>query len=66
MLYEKNIMERSEETANLRLLLKTDLNSPKTLMGIVKFTFIAALFAMFGDAVIAHAMLWGNDPYWTY
>lgn len=35
-------------------------------MGVVKFTFLAALLAMFGDAAIAHAMLWGNDPYWTY
>lgn len=66
MLYEKIFMERYEEGANLKLIMKPDLNSPKTLMGIVKFTFIAALFAMFGDAIIAHAMLWGNDPYWTY
>ena len=33
---------------------------------LVKFTAAAALLAMFGDAAIAHAMLWGNDPQWTY
>ena len=27
---------------------------------------LAALLAIFFDAAIAHAMLWGNDPYWTY
>lgn len=39
---------------------------PTSLFEIVKFTMLAALFAMLGDAAIAHAMLWGNDPYWTY
>lgn len=33
---------------------------------LVKFTALAALLAMFADAAVAHAMLWGNDPYWTY
>lgn len=33
---------------------------------LVKFTTLAALLAMFADAAVAHAMLWGNDPYWTY
>lgn len=33
---------------------------------LVKFTALAALLAMFADAAIGHAMLWGNDPYWTY
>ncbi|WOH53263.1 hypothetical protein [Bradyrhizobium sp. sBnM-33] len=33
---------------------------------VVKFTALASLLAIFMDAAIAHAMLWGNDPYWTY
>lgn len=33
---------------------------------VCKFTAMAALLAIFVDAVIGHAMLWGNDPYWTY
>lgn len=41
-------------------------SGPSSLLEIVKFTAMAALLAMFGDAAIAHAMLWGNDPYWTY
>lgn len=40
--------------------------APLTLPELVKFTALAALLAMFGDAAVAHAMLWGNDPYWTY
>ncbi len=51
------------ETQNLDL---DTASGPKSLLGIVKFTALAALLAMFGDAAIAHAMLWGNDPYWTY
>ena len=31
-----------------------------------RFTATAALLAIFVDAAIGHAMLWGNDPYWTY
>ncbi len=33
---------------------------------VAKFTAMAALLAIFVDAAIGHAMLWGNDPYWTY
>jgi hypothetical protein len=33
---------------------------------VVKFAATAALLAMVGDAVVAHALLWHNDPYWTY
>jgi hypothetical protein len=40
--------------------------APLTLPELVKFTALAALLAMFADAAVAHAMLWGNDPYWTY
>jgi hypothetical protein len=29
---------------------------------VCKFTAMAALLAIFVDAVIGHAMLWGNDP----
>ena len=39
---------------------------PQNLSEVVKFTALAALLAIFLDAAIAHAMLWGNDPYWTY
>lgn len=39
---------------------------PQSLSEVVKFTALAALLAIFLDAAIAHAMLWGNDPYWTY
>lgn len=39
---------------------------PRSLAEVVKFTALAALLAIFLDAAIAHAMLWGNDPYWTY
>ena len=38
----------------------------RSLSELVKFTALAALLAMFTDAAVAHAMLWGNDPYWTY
>lgn len=33
---------------------------------LLKFTALASLLAIFMDAAVAHAMLWGNDPYWTY
>jgi hypothetical protein len=39
---------------------------PLSLSELVKFTALAASLAMFADAAVAHAMLWGNDPYWTY
>lgn len=36
------------------------------LSDVVKFTALASALAIFLDAAIAHAMFWGNDPYWTY
>ena len=33
---------------------------------LLTFTALASLLAIFVDAAIGHAMLWGNDPYWTY
>jgi hypothetical protein len=33
---------------------------------LVKFAAVAAVLAMLFDAVIGHALLWDNDPYWTY
>lgn len=36
------------------------------LSDVVKFTALASSLAIFLDAAIAHAMFWGNDPYWTY
>ncbi|MFU0508030.1 hypothetical protein, partial [Pseudaminobacter sp. NGMCC 1.201702] len=41
-------------------------HSPLSLSDVSKFTALAALLAIFVDAAIGHAMLWGNDPYWTY
>lgn len=37
-----------------------------SLSSVVKFTALASMLAIFIDAAIAHAMFWGNDPYWTY
>ncbi|QXL83791.1 hypothetical protein [Comamonas sp. NLF-1-9] len=45
---------------------RAPLRQPLTLPELVKFVALAALLAMFADAAVAHAMLWGNDPYWTY
>lgn len=39
------------------------LGSPRDL---AKFTGLVALFAIFTDAAVGHALLWENDPYWTY
>lgn len=39
---------------------------PANASEVLKFTAMAALLAISADAAIAHAMLWGNDPYWTY
>lgn len=44
----------------------SNLLRPLSLSALFKFTALASLFAIFADAAIAHAMLWGNDPYWTY
>jgi hypothetical protein len=33
---------------------------------LIKFAVVAAVLAMLSDAVIGHALLWDNDPYWTY
>jgi hypothetical protein len=41
-------------------------NGPLSLDAVSRFTALAALLAIFVDAAIGHAMLWGNDPYWTY
>jgi hypothetical protein len=40
--------------------------TPTTLSDLIKFCALAAALAIFADASIAHAMLWENDPYWTY
>lgn len=37
-----------------------------TLGGVLKFAMTAAALAMVADALVAHAILWQNDPYWTY
>lgn len=33
---------------------------------IFKFSVLVALFGILSDAVLGHALLWENDPYWTY
>jgi hypothetical protein len=33
---------------------------------VVTFAVVAAVLAMLADAVVGHALLWHNDPYWTY
>lgn len=37
-----------------------------SLSEVAKFTALAAILAIFADAAIAHPILWGNDPYWSY
>jgi hypothetical protein len=57
--------DRMQDLPRQRLLTSTR-EVPLSLSELVKFTALAALLAMFADAAVAHAMLWGNDPYWTY
>jgi hypothetical protein len=33
---------------------------------LAKFTAMVALLAILADAAVGHALLWENDPYWTY
>jgi hypothetical protein len=37
-----------------------------TLRQLAKFTSAVALLAILADAAVGHALLWENDPYWTY
>ncbi len=37
-----------------------------SLRDLAKFTAAVALLAILSDAAIGHALLWENDPYWTY
>ena len=34
--------------------------------GLASFTALVALLAILSDAAVGHALLWENDPYWTY
>ena len=34
--------------------------------GVVKFGALVGLGGIFYDAVLAHGLMWENDPYWTY
>ncbi|MBD0349417.1 MAG: hypothetical protein ICV59_09720 [Thermoleophilia bacterium] len=34
--------------------------------GLATFTALVALLAILADAAVGHALLWENDPYWTY
>lgn len=34
--------------------------------GVVKFGLLVGLGGIFYDAVLAHGLMWENDPYWTY
>lgn len=38
----------------------------ETLADLAKFTAAVALLAILSDAAVGHALLWENDPYWTY
>lgn len=38
----------------------------ETLADPLKFTAAVALLAILSDAAVGHALLWENDPYWTY
>jgi hypothetical protein len=33
---------------------------------VLTFAAVAGMLAMVSDAVVGHALLWQNDPYWTY
>jgi hypothetical protein len=55
-----------DKNANVSVAGYPKTNGPLSLSDISKFTAVAALLAIFVDAAIGHAMLWGNDPYWTY
>jgi hypothetical protein len=37
-----------------------------TTRGLAAFTALVALLAILADAAVGHALLWENDPYWTY
>jgi hypothetical protein len=37
-----------------------------TVRNLVKFGALVALLGILSDATLAHALLWENDPYWTY
>lgn len=39
---------------------------PPSLGAVLKFAVTGAVLAMLADAAIGHAMLWKNDPFWTY
>ena len=41
-------------------------NRVEDIRGLAKFTGTVALLAILADAAVGHALLWENDPYWTY
>lgn len=41
-------------------------NRVLTTSDLAKFTALVALLAILADAAVGHALLWENDPYWTY
>lgn len=55
-----------KENTNVAVVGRAQTGRRLLLGDVCKFTAMAALLAIFVDAVIGHAMLWGNDPYWTY
>ena len=55
-----------DKKANVTVVGLDRASGPLVLSEVCKFTAMAALLAIFVDAAIGHAMLWGNDPYWTY
>jgi hypothetical protein len=48
---------------NERLTADDDVRSAR---GSATFTALVALLAILADAAVGHALLWENDPYWTY
>lgn len=61
-------MERSKESnpAENNELLPSSRSALLTPLEVASFTALAALLAIGADAAIGHAMMWGNDPFWSY
>ena len=52
--------------AETREAANSTLGGALTTRGVAKFTALVALLAILSDAAVGHALLWENDPYWTY
>ena len=56
---------RSDEDAP-EVLNHKRIERPESLRDLAKFAGLAGVLAMFCDAAVGHALLWENDPFWTY